>query len=200
MADAQEDSKLWLSQYRDDVIREWEDKTRLLSSAFARKGYVNVDRSVLQQIEHALSKSEILMNKTQVKRLEFEVLGKRKAIETSEEDTGAKKRDIKLANYDENIFDDTDFYHQLLQDLIRSKTTSNIGESSLKWLEMSKNRSNKVKRSVNTKASKGRKIRYDVYQKLVSFMAPMDASNVNDASRNELFRSLFGQSEMLAET
>ncbi|KAI6661621.1 Protein AATF-like [Oopsacas minuta] len=181
-----------LSQYQHGVISEWEGKTKLLTSAFTKKGYVNVDRSVLQQIEFSYSKWEDLLRKTQLKRLQYEVLGKRKSTHKVEE-KDVKKRELQLSNYDENTFDDTDFYHQLLQDLIHNKTTSTLGETGQKWLEMNRNRS-KNKRSLNTKASKGRKIRYDVYPKLVSFMAPRDDSDVNDSTRNELFRSVFGLS------
>ena len=176
--------------YQNDVITEWEGKTKLLTSAFTKKGYVNVDRSVLQQIEFSLSKREDLLLKTQMKRLQYQVLGKRKS-KPDDMDTGVKKRE--LIDYDENIFDDTDFYHQLLQDLIHNKTTSNLGETGQKWLELNRNRS-KNKRSFNTKASKGRKIRFDVYPKLVSFMAPQDNGDMNDSTRNELFRSVFGLS------
>ena len=147
---------------------------------------------MLQQIEFSLSKREENLKKTQVKRLEYEVLGKRNAARENE-DTSVKKRGMDMSNCDENTFDDTDFYHQLLQDLIHNKTNSNLGETGQKWLELNRNRS-KSKRSINTKASKGRKIRYDVYPKLVSFMAPRDESDVNDSTRNELFRSIFGLS------
>ena len=152
---------------------------------------MNVDRSVIQQIEFSLSKREDLLLKTQLKRFQYQVLGKRKS-KPDETDT-VKKRE--LVDYDENIFDDTDFYHQLLQDLIHNKTTSNFGETSHKWLELNRNRS-KNKRNLNTKASKGRKIRFDVYPKLVSFMAPQDNGDVNDSTRNELFRSIFGLSNL----
>ena len=184
-----------LTQYQNDVITEWEGKTRLLTNAFTKKGYANIDRSVLQQIEFSLSKREDLLERTQVKRLHYEVLGD---TDTGQEngDVSVKNRGIDVNNCNEDTFDDTDFYHQLLQDLIHNKTTSNLGETGQKWLELNRNRS-KSKRNINTKATKGRKIRYDVYPKLVSFMAPRDNSDVNDSTRNELFRSLFGLSSYL---
>ena len=153
---------------------------------------MNIDRSVLEQIEFSLSKRGDLLRKTQVKRLQYDVLGKRNITQESE-DISVKKRGRDMNNCDAETFDDTDFYHQLLQDLIHNKTTSNLGETGQKWLDLNRNRS-KAKRSINTKASKGRKIRYDVYPKLVSFMAPRDDSDVNDSTRNELFRSIFGLS------
>lgn len=50
-----------------------------------------------------------------------------------------------------------------------------------------------VKKQVDTKASKGRKVRYDIHQKLVNFMAPVDLSVTSNTTRQELYSSLFGQ-------
>ncbi|XP_044142310.1 protein AATF-like [Bufo gargarizans] len=60
------------------------------------------------------------------------------------------------------------------------------------WLAIQKLRS-KIKKKVDTKASKGRKVRYHVHSKLVSFMAPIGHSAMNDEARTELYQSLFGQ-------
>ena len=65
-------------------------------------------------------------------------------------------------NYDAEIFDDIDMYHQLLRDLISARSRFSEGddptEMARAWLEVQKLRT-KVKRKVDTKASKGRKIR-----------------------------------------
>jgi protein AATF/BFR2 len=53
------------------------------------------------------------------------------------------------------IFDDTDFYQGLLRDLINSRTGSGVGEED--W--MGERKQKKKKREVDTKASKGRKLR-----------------------------------------
>ena len=45
---------------------------------------------------------------------------------------------------------------------------------------------------MDTRASKGRKVRYEVYPKLVNFMASERAGAMTDAARDELFASLFG--------
>ncbi|XP_053562796.1 protein AATF [Bombina bombina] len=60
------------------------------------------------------------------------------------------------------------------------------------WLAIQKLRS-KIKKKVDTKASKGRKIRYHAHSKLVSFMAPIDHSTMTDDARTELYQSLFGK-------
>jgi len=51
------------------------------------------------------------------------------------------------------------------------------------------------KKQVDTKASKGRKIRYHVHDKLLSFMAPVDRYPNQDSIMSQtLFRNLLGQS------
>lgn len=56
---------------------------------------------------------------------------------------------------DPEVFDDTDFYQQLLRDVI---DTRNGGSGSQNWIQAQKER--KKKKVVDTKASKGRKIRW----------------------------------------
>lgn len=82
------------------------------------------------------------------------------------------------------IFDDDDFYHHLLREVIERKTQdiSDPLEVSRHWIEIQKLRT-KIKRKIDTKASKGRRIRYDVIPKLVSFMTPHDGSTFSDQAK-----------------
>lgn len=57
----------------------------------------------------------------------------------------------------------------------------------------------KVKKQVDTKASKGRKMRYTVHEKLQNFMAPEDRGSWGERQRGELFSSLLGRKMLLAE-
>ena len=66
---------------------------------------------------------------------------------------------------------------------------------SKKYIEIQRMR-NKLKKQVDTRASKGRKIRYDVHEKLVNFMAPVDTSQITDEAKDQLFKSLFGNFNM----
>lgn len=89
-------------------------------------------------------------------------------------------------------YDDTTFYQSLLTALIASRTNAASLPTSLpSVLPTSKNP--KVKKNVDTKASKGRKIRYTVHEKLQNFMAPEDRTTWTDDGRREFFGSLFGQ-------
>ncbi|GAB5580815.1 protein AATF isoform X4 [Prionailurus iriomotensis] len=84
----------------------------------------------------------------------------------------------------------------LLRELIERKTSSLDPNDQVamgrQWLAIQKLRS-KIHKKVDRKASKGRKLRFHVLSKLLSFMAPIDQTTMNDDARTELYRSLFGQ-------
>ena len=61
---------------------------------------------------------------------------------------------FRTAEHDPEVFDDTDFYQQLLRDVIDARSG---GGGSQDWIQAQKER--KKKKVVDTKASKGRKIR-----------------------------------------
>jgi protein AATF/BFR2 len=67
--------------------------------------------------------------------------------------------DVNLEEYDTQIFDDDDFYHQLLRELMERKSDdADPNALGQQWLQIQRMRS-KMKRKVDTKASKGRKTR-----------------------------------------
>ena len=161
---------------RKERILMWNDRTQRLGSMGA------MNTPALEQIEQITSNMARLVKRTQVVRVECSVLGQER-----EEADGQQQED-------KNIFDDSDFYHHLLRELIEKKTSSSseAGEAGKHWLHIQKLRS-KLKKKVDTRASKGRKVRYDVHTKLVNFMAPLRLANqMPDKARQELFSSLFG--------
>lgn len=89
-------------------------------------------------------------------------------------------------------FDDTDFYQQLLRDIIESRG-ANGEEGEQEWVRRQKARKAKRKKTVDTKASKGRKLRYQVHEKLQNFMVPIPVSHGawHEEQVDELFASLF---------
>ncbi|CAG7730599.1 unnamed protein product [Allacma fusca] len=169
--------------FRNETIQKWNDKTQVASGNLKRN-YAAFQTSTITQVNHILKDTNRLIKRTQLKRSQYSVLGK----PVVEED--GKPVD---SEYDPEIFDDDDFYHQLLRELIDRKT-SNVTDPvqlSRHWLQIQKLRS-KLKRNVDTRASKGRKIRYDVHPKLVNFMASYDNSDMTENAVNELMSSLFG--------
>ncbi len=167
-----------LKTWRNETIDEWNDRTRLFT-ADNKAGFTAFESSTLKQIEHILTDKPRLVKRTQLKRTAYEILGE-SDNEVSED-------------YNEEIFDDDDFYHQLLRELIERKTAGMTDPIALgqQWLQLQKMRS-KSKKKVDTKASKGRKTRYDIHSKLVNFMAPTyPKSSLSEEAKTELFSSLF---------
>ncbi|XP_075051817.1 protein AATF isoform X2 [Mixophyes fleayi] len=174
--------------YRNTTLQKWHDKTKL--SGKIGKGFSSSERSILMQIEQIMSDKERLQKRTQTKRSLYSIIGKSQLESppmpayTSDETMDVQgKSNSQLKELDEEIFDDDDFYHQLLRELIERKTTSVDPNDQVamgrQWLTIQKLRS-KIKKKVDTKASKGRKVRYHVHSKLVSFMAPIGHSTMND--------------------
>nr|XP_056721015.1 protein AATF [Euleptes europaea] len=189
--------------YRNSTLQKWHDKTKLASGKLG-KGFGAFERSILTQIDHILMDKERLLRRTQTKRSVYRVLGKPsqeleplpEALPGHMEALPVAEANTHLKDLDEEIFDDDDFYHQLLRELIERKTSSLDPNDQVamgrQWLAIQKLRS-KIRKKVDRKASKGRKIRYHVHSKLVSFMAPIDHCTMNDDARTELYRSLFGK-------
>lgn len=194
--------------YRDATLQKWHDKTRLTMGK-GNKGFGAFDRNILTQVEQVLMDNERLVRRTQTRRSEFRVLGKKEApavvsesFVDGEEAGQQLKANAHLKDLDEDIFDDDDFYHQLLRELIERKTSASDPNDQVamgrQWLAIQKLRS-KIKKKVDTKASKGRKVRFQIHSKLVNFMAPVDHSSMSDEARSELYRGLFGQSSGVRE-
>ncbi|XP_026200992.1 protein AATF [Anabas testudineus] len=191
------------------TLQKWHDKTRLTMGK-SSKGFGAFDRNILTQVEQVLMDKERLVRRTQTRRSEYRVLGKKETSALSElftnEGEEAEQQQLKanshLKDLDEDIFDDDDFYHQLLRELIERKTSATDPNDQVamgrQWLAIQKLRS-KIKKKVDTKASKGRKVRFQIHSKLVNFMAPIDHSSMSDEARSELYRGLFGQNSTFRE-
>lgn len=94
-------------------------------------------------------------------------------------------------NEDPELFDDLDFYQQLLRDVIKART-GDAGEQN--WMAQQRERKAKKKLKVDTKASKGRKLRYEVHAKLQNFMVPVPVTHGgwHEEQIDGLFSSLLG--------
>ncbi|PYI02903.1 TRAUB-domain-containing protein [Aspergillus sclerotiicarbonarius CBS 121057] len=105
------------------------------------------------------------------------------------------------------IYDDTVFYQSLLRDLVEQRMSSSDAiTNGLDTLHIqlptrggaavhpvTGMRKDKVKRDVDTRASKGRKMRFDVHEKLQNFMAPEERGSWTKNAREEFFASLLGK-------
>lgn len=169
--------------YRNSVISKWNDKTRVITGKINKTG----SETTLKQIEFALSDMAKSRKRTQLKRSEYDIIGK---SNISENDDGRR-----VQEYDTEIYDDDDFYHQLLRDLIEYKSADIIDpiQLSKQWIQLQSMR-NKIKRKIDTRATKGRRVRYNVHNKLVNYMAPITINDTwTELAKNELYNSLFGK-------
>lgn len=105
----------------------------------------------------------------------------------------------------ESFYDDSTFYQSLLRDLVEQRMAGSDGATSgfdnlhqlptrLPIHPVTGMRNDKVKREIDTRASKGRKMKYTVHEKLQNFMAPEDRGSWSTRARDELFVSLLGRS------
>lgn len=182
--------------YQYSVISKWHDRTKVLTpgSIKTQKQLGNID--VLRKIEGVLANRDELIKKSQLLKGGYELFDKHTGSvesKTNGDSTGNNNEDGEESIYSVEVYDDTDFYHTQLRELIEYKTSASnsANEMAKQFAELQKLRK-KMKKTVDTRASKGRKIRYVVHNKLVSFMAPNDSGNWTDEQKDELFKSLFG--------
>ncbi|EST08756.1 Apoptosis-antagonizing transcription factor, C-terminal [Kalmanozyma brasiliensis GHG001] len=96
----------------------------------------------------------------------------------------------KNGDEDAEVFDDSDFYSTLLKDLIERRSSS-AAPATAAMLLTGLQGGKKKKQNVDTKASKGRKLRYEVNEKLVNFMPPIgDRLRWGEEQIDRLFRQL----------
>lgn len=193
-------------RFRNDTLSKWDEKTRLTQGKIKAKNFSAFEVSVLKQIEQILVNRERLVKRLHQQRSAYRILGKpsndtdRKTgdegvVEDDDDDVEIKlkQRNKPETEVNPEIIDDNDFYHVCLRDLIEMKQNEETDPvmANKQWLEIQRLR-NKQKRKVDTRASKGRKIRYHVKEKLKNYMTPYDKSVWSEEQKDDLFKALFG--------
>ncbi|KAF9729639.1 hypothetical protein PMIN06_003246 [Paraphaeosphaeria minitans] len=180
---AQENST---KRQRRAVMEKWSAKTRTAKIATAQRHLnVSAEQTLTEVLDSQLTNSTHLVARTQTPRSCAPI----------------QSASIKPVP-DANIYDDADFYGLLLKELLeqRSAELSNSGTAEFvvqaPWQVA---REAKTRKVVDTKASKGRRLRYTVHEKLQNFMAAEQRGLWGERQRDELFTSLFGQRLALGE-
>lgn len=158
--------------YRNKTIEKWYDKTKF-------KHTQSNSYTIVDQINNILMDKSKLLKKTQLKRSSGQIIGE------------AEGKDE--ADYDVNIYDDEDFYHQQLRELVEFKSSDIIDpiQLSRQWVQLQNMRST-MKRKIDTRATKGRKVRFGIHSKLVNHVGCRDFENSKtDDAINELESSMF---------
>lgn len=176
--------------YRNAVLLKWEDRTKFLASSSegSKRKQRTEELNIVQKVDSALIKLKDHIAKSQKLKGTYKLFSQNHGAAKIDDETDENKKEI----ISPHNYDDTDFYHSQLRELIefKSNISSDAYDVTKQLAELQKLRQ-RMKKKVDVRASKGRKLRYIVHQKLVNFMAPKDASAWTDESKNELYRSLF---------
>jgi protein AATF/BFR2 len=108
-----------------------------------------------------------------------------------------KSKPSSTSSFELPIYDDAPFYSTLLQQLISQRSLTDSSLSSLSasfplqpWQAA---REAKTRRNVDTKASKGRRLKYTVHEKLQDSMGREDRNGWSERQCDELFAGILGR-------
>ena len=173
-------------QNRRKVLDKWSGKIGATTVPVGNKLNLNAMRnSICSVLEEQLLDPERLIKRTRVPR----------SCAPLQASKGVKEH--------VDIYDDADFYQLLLKELVdqRSADTAMSGQANggvvtVQWAAMKEAKAGKV---VDRKASRGRKMRFTVHEKLQGFMAPEDRRGWEQEAIDRFFGTLFGQKMQLNE-
>lgn len=169
--------------HRRKVLDKWSNKVRDSSAAVSTRRLVdNKFQTLLSVLDDQMMNKDKLVKKVRVPRSCAPAQAARKVAE------------------DQAIHDDADFYQLLLKELVdqRSVDTEAGGQgvATVRWAAL---KEAKTRKQVDRKASKGRKLRFTVHEKLQNFMAPEDRRSWEEHAVDRFFGTLFGQKMELRE-
>ncbi|EME50028.1 hypothetical protein DOTSEDRAFT_68776 [Dothistroma septosporum NZE10] len=167
---------------RDAVLKKWSNKAQgpAVQTQSGRINRTEHQATIIDVLEEQLSNADRLIKRSHAPKSCAPLQLEQRIIE------------------DDKIYDDADFYGVLLKELLEQKSADSVAASTID-LGYQMRREAKTKRSVDTKASKGRKLRYTVHEKLQNFMAPEDRTTWTEQRADALFPSLFEQNLGLME-
>ncbi|CAO3664115.1 unnamed protein product [Umbelopsis vinacea] len=181
--------------YRNATVEKWGNKVQVASGIPLNKKFKAFDQNIMTQVNSILGDSDRLVKRTQLKRTEYRPLGKESPANEESKEAAVVEVDAHLADHDSEIFDDNDFYQQLLKELIESRMVDTDDPIALgmRWAALKQNK--QKKKTVDTRASKGRRLRYHVHEKIQNFMVPIPAGSWHDEMTDELYASLLGRKQ-----
>ncbi|WPK23756.1 hypothetical protein PUMCH_001002 [Australozyma saopauloensis] len=203
-----------LNKYRGSVLTKWLAKIQNSSgsSAMNANKFKALNQSAEQQVTNNLYDMDRLLKRTKLNRRQIKPLGheynEQQNATNAEDERGEEEEEeyeknakpTRSVNFQEMdlIFDDEDFYRVLLNDLVDKKIQSADPTSGLQFA-LKGAASTKLKKNVDNKASKGRKLRYHVQEKIANFDSPRPWLKWNDSQVDEFFASLLGQKISMRE-
>lgn len=172
-------------KHRNTVLEKWSLKTRG-AALNTNKGRLNASatQTLTDVLTAQLQDTTRLLARTQVPR------------------SCAPLQSAANLPISEKIYDDADFYGLLLKQLLENRSNELNSNGAAEFVVQAPwqlAREAKTKKIVDTKASKGRKLRYTVHEKLQNFMAPEDRGGWGERQVDDLFGGLFGRRVGLGE-
>lgn len=170
-------------KFREDRLEKWSRKVQSVNVT-APSGLGQRNKTLISVLQEQLGNPDSrLVKRTRVPR------------------SCAPAQAAKKLTEDENVYDDADFYQLLLKELVDQRTveTSSAQTSAVPTVMLTAAKEAKTRKQVDRKASKGRKMRFTVHEKLQNFMAPEDRRSWEQEAIDRFFGTLFGRKMELNE-
>ncbi|PNP60404.1 hypothetical protein THARTR1_00428 [Trichoderma harzianum] len=171
-------------RFREDRLDKWSRKVQSVNAAAPASRLGAKPKTLISALQDQLANpDERLVKRTRVPRSCAPVQASKKITESKD------------------IYDDADFYQLLLKELVDQRTVESAAEqsSAVASVMLTANKEAKSRKVVDRKASKGRKMRFTVHEKLQNFMASEDRRSWEQEAIDRFFGTLFGQKMELNE-
>jgi len=163
--------------FHEETLDYWQKKTQL-ANRISQAKFKAINQSIPAQVDLAMQAPEKLIERTQqLRSTTARILGK-----TDEDNTRNENNVLQ----DPEIFDDAQFYQQMLKSLLEQEGEDQA-ETARTWLQ---NRNqNKKRKAYDSRLSKDRVLKFHVHEKLVDFTTPTEQQP--PAYADDLFKNLF---------
>ncbi|CAH9143187.1 unnamed protein product [Cuscuta epithymum] len=170
-----------VASFRDKSIDKWQRRTQVTTGVAAVKGKLHAfNQSISQQVSNYMRDPSKTIKGMQLNTSAVAIFGTVPNI-----DHTATQEGINVDGNPELLYDE-DFYQQLLKEFFDSVDPTSSGNT----IYPRKRLQTKKVKVVDRRASKSRKIRYNVHEKIVNFMVPEPMDMPPMAPK--LFENLFG--------
>ncbi|KAK4270009.1 hypothetical protein QN277_023098 [Acacia crassicarpa] len=167
--------------FRDRSINKWQRMTQVTTGAAAFKGKLQAfNQDISSQVATYMRDPSRMIKQMRLRRSAVNIFGN---ILEANDNSNEEKTHI---DGDPELLDDSEFYQHLLREFFETVDPT----SSKKALDTLRKMQPKKRKIVDRRASKSRKIRYNVHENIVNFMAP-ESMNL-PLMVPKLFGDLFG--------
>lgn len=198
-----------LETYRANVLLKWSYKTHMFSKLKSiDNNFKSFNQSAEDQVQNALADYGTMLKKTKINRLNSTLItsglsnlsnSPLQINENESSSSNAKSHQIITKNAEHSsIYDHTDFYKVLINQVIDKKYKEN-DITDLPFISKKLNSVATEKKIVDQKASKGRKLKFEILQPITNFDYPKKIWKWNNIQIDEFFASLFGKKINLSE-